>query len=62
MARPASSAPSSSTQPPSLETGEVTDKGTLNQKAVLASRAALVDALYADPAPDAALVVPSDGG
>jgi feruloyl-CoA synthase len=34
---------------PSLEAGEITDKGSLNQRAVLARRAALVDALYAEP-------------
>ncbi len=31
---------------PSLEGGEVTDKGSINQRAVLARRAALVDAIY----------------
>jgi len=38
--------------PPSLETGEMTDKGSINQRAVLTRRAGLVDALYAgtDPA------------
>jgi feruloyl-CoA synthase len=35
-------------QPPSLDAGEVTDKGSINQKAVLKTRAALVEALYAD--------------
>ena len=34
--------------PPSLDAGEVTDKGSINQKAVLRTRAALVEALYAD--------------
>jgi feruloyl-CoA synthase len=34
-------------EPPSLDAGEVTDKGTINQKAVLKARAALVEALYA---------------
>jgi feruloyl-CoA synthase len=33
--------------PPSLDAGEITDKGSINQKAVLAHRSALVDALYA---------------
>ena len=33
-------------QPPSLDAREITDKGSLNQKAVIASRAALVDELY----------------
>ena len=34
-------------EPPSVEAREITDKGSLNQKAVLAHRAALVDELYA---------------
>jgi feruloyl-CoA synthase len=33
--------------PPSLDAGEVTDKGTLNQRAVLEHRADLVDQIYA---------------
>ena len=37
--------------PPSIDAREITDKGSINQKAVLANRAALVDALYADPPP-----------
>lgn len=32
--------------PPSLATGEVTDKGSINQRAVLTQRAALVEALH----------------
>jgi feruloyl-CoA synthase len=35
-------------EPPSPEAGEVTDKGSINQRAVLAHRAALVESLYAD--------------
>jgi feruloyl-CoA synthase len=39
-------------EPPSPEAREITDKGSLNQKAVLAHRAALVDRLYSDePSP-----------
>lgn len=34
-------------EPPSLDAGELTDKGTINQKAVLRNRAALVEELYA---------------
>jgi feruloyl-CoA synthase len=34
-------------EPPSLDKGEMTDKGSINQRAVLANRAALVDELYA---------------
>lgn len=37
--------------PPDIDAGEITDKGSLNQRAVLARRAALVEELYADPAP-----------
>ncbi|KJS35924.1 MAG: feruloyl-CoA synthase [Rhodospirillaceae bacterium BRH_c57] len=37
--------------PPSLDTGEMTDKGSLNQRAILTRRAALVDDLYADAPP-----------
>ncbi len=35
--------------PASIDTGEITDKGYLNQRAVLANRTALVERLYADP-------------
>ena len=34
--------------PPSLDTGELTDKGSINQRAVLALRAAMVEELYAE--------------
>jgi feruloyl-CoA synthase len=37
--------------PPSLDAREITDKGSLNQKAVLRNRAALVDELYASTPP-----------
>ena len=33
--------------PLSIDTGELTDKGSINQRAVLANRKALVDELYA---------------
>ena len=36
-------------EPPSLDAGEATDKGSINQRAVLARRAALVEELYATP-------------
>ncbi|MGB7036091.1 MAG: feruloyl-CoA synthase, partial [Xanthobacteraceae bacterium] len=35
-------------EPPSLDVGEMTDKGSINQRAVLAHRAKLVEELYAD--------------
>ncbi len=37
------------TEPPSLDAGEITDKGSINQRSVLQQRAALVEALYAEP-------------
>ena len=36
---------------PSLDTGEMTDKGSINQRAVLANRMSLVEELYASPRP-----------
>lgn len=40
-------------EPPSIDRGEVTDKGSINQRAVLQHRAALVERLYAEhPAPE----------
>jgi feruloyl-CoA synthase len=35
-------------QPPSIDAHETTEKGSINQKAVLANRAALVESLYAE--------------
>ena len=43
-------------EPASLDEGEVTDKGYVNQRKVLARRAGLVELLYADPAPDGVIV------
>jgi len=37
------------TEPPSIDAGEITDKGYVNQRLVIARRAALVQALYAEP-------------
>jgi feruloyl-CoA synthase len=39
-------------EPPSIDRGEITDKGSINQRAVLQHRAALVDALYDGNDPD----------
>jgi feruloyl-CoA synthase len=36
-------------EPPSLDVGEITDKGSINQRAVLSHRKALVDEMYSDP-------------
>ncbi|NYT70066.1 feruloyl-CoA synthase [Pusillimonas noertemannii] len=38
-------------EPPSLDRGEITDKGSINQRAVLSHRAPLVDALYNETDP-----------
>lgn len=38
-------------EPPSIDKGEVTDKGSINQRAVLKHRAELVEALHADTLP-----------
>jgi feruloyl-CoA synthase len=38
-------------EPPSIDLGEVTDKGSINQRAVLQARAVLVEQLYAEPPP-----------
>jgi feruloyl-CoA synthase len=36
-------------EPPSIDANEITDKGYINQRAVLERRAALVERLHADP-------------
>jgi len=46
------------TEPPSIDASEITDKGYLNQRAVLAKRAALVERLHAETAgPDVIEIV-----
>jgi feruloyl-CoA synthase len=42
--------------PPSLDIGEMTDKGSINQRAVLAHRSGLVEELYAEAQPPHVLV------
>jgi feruloyl-CoA synthase len=44
-------------EPPSLDAGEVTDKGSLNQRAVLERRADLVEELYAPEASNRCLSI-----
>jgi feruloyl-CoA synthase len=39
-------------EPLSIDANEITDKGYINQRAVLERRAALVERLYAEPRPD----------
>ncbi|CAL8481611.1 feruloyl-CoA synthase [Caballeronia sp. S22] len=43
--------------PPSLDRGEITDKGSINQSAVLTHRAAIVDALYESSPPDLQMIL-----
>jgi feruloyl-CoA synthase len=43
-------------EPPSLDVGEITDKGSINQRAVLTHRAALVEQLYMNPPPPNVIV------
>ncbi|HEX2569387.1 MAG TPA: feruloyl-CoA synthase [Polyangia bacterium] len=44
-------------EPPSIDAGEITDKGYINQRAVLARRAAEVERLYAEPPDDAVIAL-----
>jgi feruloyl-CoA synthase len=43
-------------EPPSLDIGEMTDKGSINQRAVLVHRARLVEELYAEPPPASVII------
>jgi len=44
-------------EPPSLDAGEITDKGSVNQRAVLDRRAALVEQLYLEDPPPVILQI-----
>ena len=46
-------------EPPAIDLGEITDKGSINQRAVLSHRAALVEALYQGRAADPFLILPN---
>jgi feruloyl-CoA synthase len=46
-------------EPPSIDKGEVTDKGSINQRAMLQHRAALVDALYEGRDSDPFVILPN---
>jgi feruloyl-CoA synthase len=46
-------------EPPSLDIGETTDKGSINQRAVLAHRSALIEDLYAGAPPPHVIVAGS---
>jgi feruloyl-CoA synthase len=43
-------------RPADLDAGEITDKGYVNQRTVLARRAELVEMLYAEPVPEGVIV------
>lgn len=45
-------------EPPSPDAGEITDKGSINQRAVMSRRAGLVADLYAEPPPAHVLTFP----
>jgi feruloyl-CoA synthase len=45
------------TEPPSIDAGEITDKGYVNQRATLERRHALVEALYANPPGEGVVVL-----
>jgi feruloyl-CoA synthase len=45
-------------EPPSIDAGEITDKGSINQRAVLQRRAALVETLYAGARADPWILLP----
>ncbi|PXW97656.1 trans-feruloyl-CoA synthase [Sphaerotilus hippei] len=48
-------------EPPSIDHGEITDKNSINQRAVLSHRAALVEAMHADDQADPWLIRPHGG-
>jgi feruloyl-CoA synthase len=48
-------------EPPSIDAREITDKGSINQKAVLQNRSGLVEELYGDPASTGVLIASSAG-
>jgi feruloyl-CoA synthase len=48
--------------PPDIDKGEVTDKGSINQRAVRTARPELVEALYAEPPGPGVFVLPRAGG
>jgi feruloyl-CoA synthase len=44
-------------EPPGIDANEITDKGYINQRAVLTRRAALVERLHGDPAAPEVIVI-----
>lgn len=48
-------------EPPSVDAHEITDKGSINQRAVMAARADLVEDLYREPVPEHVLTARKPG-
>jgi feruloyl-CoA synthase len=44
-------------EPPSLDVGEITDKGSINQRAVLSHRKALVEEMYSEPPSSRVIII-----
>jgi feruloyl-CoA synthase len=44
------------TEPPNIDAGEITDKGYLNQRAILARRTALAERIYSEKPGDDVVV------
>jgi feruloyl-CoA synthase len=49
-------------EPPSIDANEITDKGYINQRAVLQRRAALAERLYEEPIPPEVIVIRAASG
>jgi feruloyl-CoA synthase len=47
--------------PPEMDKGEITEKGSINQRAVRATRSVLIDALYAEPPGPDVIILPRKG-
>jgi feruloyl-CoA synthase len=50
------------TEPPSMDGGEMTDKGSINQRAVRTARPELVEAIYAETPGPEVFDLPRNGG
>lgn len=48
-------------EPPSLDRGEITDKGSINQRRVLSARVAFVDDVHAEQPPPRVIIVSPEG-
>jgi len=48
------------TEPPSIDRHEITDKGSINQRAVLKERGELVNDIYSEPTTNQVITVSKD--